>query len=240
MQQLPERDLRHEPEWLDGLRAGDRRALARAVEAYSGMLHLRLGHGFSTTSDGQRVRLRVHDPEERDEIVQETFARAFRASARSRYSGSSDYGAYLLRICRNLAIDRFRRTCSERAVIAPAAVDLLERAPMREDDGSSGVGGSPERAVARNQIAGLMRDFLAELDDQDLRLMRLYAEDDVSQRGAADALGVERHAVRARLADVRSRLLRFMKRRGAIDALDVEQLMQLVTVTAAALSLVMR
>lgn len=226
-------DLRHDPAWLEGLRRGAPEALERAARTYSPMLDARLTYGFSTTTDGQRVRLRVHDPDEREEIVQETFSRAFADDARARYGGESDYGAYLLRICRNLAVDRFRRACAKRRVIAPTAADAVEM--LAEAADASGPGRSPENQVAAGQVRALIVEFLATLDERDLHLLRLYSESDLSQRQAADVLGVERHAVRAMTASIRTRLLRFMKRKRAIDALEPEQLLDLVTATAAVL-----
>ena len=235
-------DLRHDPDWLAAFKRGDEGAMARVVREYQPMLQERLQRGFFTSAGGSRIRLRVHDVDERDDLIQDTFARAFRASARRSYSGESDYGAFLLRICRNLTIDRFRRTCTERDMIAPDAFDRLDRmTPGETMDWSGGhraFGKGPEAEAQRSQLSGHLREFLSSLPDEDLQLITLYSEGDMSQRQAADALGIERHQVRSMLGSVRSRLLKFMKRRHLIDTLDAERLLELVTASVTFIALV--
>ncbi len=236
-------DLRHHPNWLSQFQKGDQAALTQAVEHYQTMLEKRLQRGFFTAAGGSRIRLRVHDQDERDDIVQDTFARAFRASARTSYSGQSDYGAYLLRIARNLTIDRFRKSCTERDMIAPDAFEKLDR--IATDDqlawsgGHAALGRGPEAEAARSQIRGHLREFLATLSDEELQLITLYSEGDMSQRQAADSLGIERHQVRAMLTSVRGRLLKFMKRRNLIDSLDAERLLELVAASVTFIALVL-
>ena len=238
-----QQDLRHDPDWLAAFKRGDEKALARAVTTYQSMLQERLQRGFFTSAGGGRVRLRVHDVDERDDIIQDTFARAFRASARRSYSGESDYGAYLLRICRNLTVDRFRTACTERDMIAPDAYDRLDRmSPSDVADWSGAhkaLGRGPEAAAQRAEISAHLRDFLTTLSDSELQLITLYSEGEMSQRQAADALGIERHQVRSLLASVRSRLLKFMKRRNLIDSLDAERLLELVTASVTFVALVL-
>jgi RNA polymerase sigma factor (sigma-70 family) len=235
-------DLRHDLDWLAAFQRGDVEALGRAVEEYQSMLQERLQRGFFTAAGGTRIRLRVHDVDERDDLIQDTFARAFRASAREAYSGSGDYGAYLLRICRNLTIDRFRRTCTERDMIAPDAFERLDRTSAHESldwsGGHQAFGRGPEASAQRSQLAGHLREFFATLSDEDIRLITLYSEGDMSQRQAADALGIERHQVRSMLSSVRLRLLKFMKRRHLIDTLDAERLLELVTASVTFIALV--
>jgi RNA polymerase sigma factor (sigma-70 family) len=235
-------DLRHDPNWLADFKTGEEAALALVVSEYQGMLQERLQRGFFTAASGSRIRLRVHDVDERDDLIQDTFARAFRPSSRRAYSGESDYGAYLLRICRNLTIDRFRRTCTERDMIAPDAFDRLDRmSPVETLEWSGGhhaFGKGPEAEAQRSQLAGHLREFFETLSDEDLQLITLYSEGDMSQRQAADSLGVERHQVRSMLASVRGRLLKFMKRRHLIDTLDAERLLELVTASVTFIALV--
>ncbi|MFT6398650.1 MAG: RNA polymerase sigma factor (sigma-70 family) [Bradymonadia bacterium] len=236
-------DLRHDPTWLSQFKTGDQGALTLAVEAYQTMLQERLQRGFFTAAGGSRIRLRVHEQDERDDIVQDTFARAFRASARAAYSGESDYGAYLLRIARNLTIDRFRKSCTERDMIAPDAFEKLDR--IATDDqlawagGHAAFGRGPEAEAQRSQITTHLREFLATLSDEDLQLITLYSEGEMSQRQAADTLGIERHQVRAMLVSVRERLLKFMKRRNLIDSLDAARLLELVTASVTFIALVL-
>ena len=236
-------DLRHDPDWLPAFKRGDEWALARAVEFYQPMLQERLQRGFFTSAGGGRVRLRVHDVDERDDLVQDTFARAFGASARGSYSGDGDYGAYLLRVCRNLTVDRFREACAERDMIVPNAHDLLDRMSTGDaaewPDGHRAFGRGPEAAAQRAEITTHLREFLAMLSDAELQLITLYSEGNMSQRQAADALGIERHQIRSMLGAVRYRLLKFMKRRQLIDTLDAERLLELVTASVIFIALVL-
>ena len=70
--------LMHEdPHWLAGYRRGDAEALQRVFETHSEELKRLLLTGLVTKSEGKRVRIRIQDPDERDEILNEVFARAF-------------------------------------------------------------------------------------------------------------------------------------------------------------------
>jgi RNA polymerase sigma-70 factor (ECF subfamily) len=79
---------------LDDLRAGDRETFARLVDAYSPQIY--------------RLALRMlRDPQEAEDVLQETFLNAFRAL--DGFEGRSSLGTWLYRIAANQALMRLRR-----------------------------------------------------------------------------------------------------------------------------------
>jgi len=89
---------------LDALRRGDREAFAQMVETYSPQVFRLASH-------------MLHDPQEAEDVLQETFLNAFRAIGR--FEGRSSLGTWLYRIAANQALMRLRRR-------APAAVSIDE------------------------------------------------------------------------------------------------------------------
>ena len=89
---------------LDDLRAGDRETFARMVDAYSPQVY--------------RLALRMlRDPQEAEDVLQETFLNAYRAL--EGFEGRSSLGTWLYRIAANQALMRLRRH-------EPAAVSVDE------------------------------------------------------------------------------------------------------------------
>ncbi|MEW6567472.1 MAG: RNA polymerase sigma factor [Chloroflexota bacterium] len=83
-----------QPVSLEALRAGDRESFARLVDAYSTPLY--------------RLALRlVGDPQEAEDVLQETFLNAYRGLAG--FGSRSSLGTWLYRIATNQALMRLRR-----------------------------------------------------------------------------------------------------------------------------------
>jgi len=79
---------------LDALQRGDREAFSHLVETYSPQIY-RLG-----------LRM-LRDPQEAEDVLQETFLNAFRAIGR--FEGRSSLATWLYRIAANQALMRLRR-----------------------------------------------------------------------------------------------------------------------------------
>jgi RNA polymerase sigma factor (sigma-70 family) len=123
-----------------------------------------------------------HSVEEAD-LVQEVFARAFARPARLGYDGLRDYNQYLFGIASNLLVDRARLRSRE----IPTGEAELEAAA-----------GSSETSWQTSDpaILAVVKRYLARLPD-DLRAVHQARNDrGLSQRQAADWLGVSRQNLR--------------------------------------------
>lgn len=181
-----------------------------------------LAAGFSTRTSNGRVRLQVPDATERDDVVQDVFARLAAASKR----GITVTAPYARTVCRSVVIDRFRVATTESARAVRDTDDrLLETGELASADdqlraGSRGLAGSPESNAIRSATREFLTRFVAELSTQELRLLQLLARDEMSQRQAADQLKIQRNHVRKMQQEIRTRLMRELKKEGLIDSLD--------------------
>lgn len=226
--------LHSDPHWLAGYRRGDTAALQRIVDEHGDELRRILEVGLVTRSDGQRVRLRIVDPDARDEIVNEVFARAFSDATRRNYKGVAPFFPYLCRICRNVVVDRHHESRRQAELFRSDNVEspsggwaFSDRAADWET-GPISMGRSPELSAARAQLATALSEFMSSLSDQERALLRAYYEDDASQRAAAESLGVDRNRVRYLVAGVRRRLLVHMRNEKVIQELDPGQLLEII------------
>jgi RNA polymerase sigma factor (sigma-70 family) len=133
--------------------------------------------------------------------VQETFARAFAARARTAYNGIDPYRPYLMRIAKNLLIDRFRASAKQ-------AVEL-------PDDVEFELGEEPvDRDWEQRRAATL--EYLATLDAFTREIVRLRFEQELSQDDAAARIGCSRRRVRTSEANVQKQLRRWLSKRGLL------------------------
>jgi RNA polymerase sigma-70 factor (ECF subfamily) len=193
---------------LDGFRRGDRAALERVYDHYVDHLAAFLRGGFTFSSKGETLAFKGYrSPADLQDMLQETFCRAFSPRARQAYDGIHPFKSYLLTIARNLTIDRFRRQVREvfEPVDGGGPGDRL-------DGGGPGLDGepagppSPERELLDREVAEIVRGFYAELDARDRRVLRVYFEGDEGQRAAAAELEMTRHQLRKAIGRIRKRL----------------------------------
>jgi RNA polymerase sigma-70 factor (ECF subfamily) len=96
---------------VEALRSGDRQAFADLVDAYSPLIY--------------RLALRMlRDPQDAEDVLQETFLNAYRAL--DRFEGRSSLGTWLYRIAANQALMRLRK-------VEPPLVSVDD--PVRGADG---------------------------------------------------------------------------------------------------------
>jgi RNA polymerase sigma-70 factor (ECF subfamily) len=176
--------LRSRPDLLDSFRKGDRAALEEVYWAYVDRVVWFL-------------RRSVRPGEVRD-LLQEVFIRAFSESSRAAYDGVRDYGPYLLTVARNLVVDAARKSGRELS---------LEDLPFEEPAATE------ERAVewADSDTMRIVESYLQSLSDEvrgvhDARYVR-----GLSQRDAADHLGITRQQLRTLEAKLRTGLARALK-----------------------------
>ena len=168
---------------LAAFRAGTRDALSEVYRAYAPGLAATLARGMGFSRDGERFQLRgVRGAFELDDILQDTFMRAFTPQARERYDGLRPYHSYLAAIARNLLIDRYRQR---------GTLD-------RELRGAVSGPANPEELLADRRLRAIHDSFLASLDAHDRKLVELRFEQGLSRREVGEALGLSAMRLRWR------------------------------------------
>ena len=191
---------------LDRFRRGERAALAAVFEHYVDDVATLARRGFVIESSGHVV-VRGAGRDGEYELVQETFAKAFADKARLAYDGLSPYRPYLLRITKNLMIDRYRAEQKAARTIDLDGVDLDALQPAAEEP--------PDLHWQR--LATATAEYLATLDPQQREFVKLRFEDGQSQDRVAEMLGHSRRKVRTLEAAVQKGLRTWLKRRGFLD-----------------------
>jgi RNA polymerase sigma-70 factor (ECF subfamily) len=194
---------------LRGFRAGDPAALREVYRAHADDVARLLRFGFSFESAGRAHRFVGYDSAfELQDALHETFRRAFEPGARTGYDGVRPYAPYLRTIARNVVLRAFR---AQRQLFPIAdggpddegAVVLADTEP------------SPEHAALKSELDAIVREFLEQLPEDDRRLLTVRFVEGLSQRDAAEALGLGRQQVRSREARLRAALLAHLRARDA-------------------------
>lgn len=199
---------------MRGFKAGERAALTEVYQRHAEEVALLLRHGFSFEAGGHRHRfVGFGSGFELQDVLHETFRRAFEPRARVAYDGIRPYGAYVCTIARNLVLRSYRA----REVLFPLVDGEPASAPSITpiDDGPS-----PERSLHDAEVRELVAGFLATLAPDERRLLELRFVEGLSQRDAADALGLGRQRVRTREQRLRAKLLAYLRERGEAALVD--------------------
>lgn len=165
---------------LEAFRHGDREALERVYYAY--------------VDDVARA---VRDRE----LIQEVFVRAFSESARLAYDGLRPYRPYLLRIAKNLVVDRARKSGRE---VELDDTDLAIDAP------------APEESLHAARLREATAEFTAGLTPEEKRFVQLRYEEGLSQIDAASEMKATRRRMRTLEKRVEEGLVQFLRNRGLI------------------------
>lgn len=177
---------------IEALQAGDREAYAAMVEQYSDQLY--------------RLALRMlGNPQEAEDVVQETYLNAFRAI--HRFEGRSSLGTWLYRIAANQALMRLRKN-------QPDLVSVDEPLPGKE--------GSLIPRQLKDWCCLPEKDFMTHETQEQLELainmlspalkaaFVLRDLHGLSTREAADVLDISESAVKTRLLRARLELREIM------------------------------
>ena len=143
-------------------------------------------------------------PEDSEECVSDTWLRSWNAIPPKR---PDPLGAFLARITRNLALDRWRRDHAEKryAGETPLVLEELEDVVSGE---------SLEAELQRRELIRALNGFLGSLTegDRDLVLRRYLAMETLES--LARRRGLSPSAVRKRLGKLRERLREHLRREG--------------------------
>jgi RNA polymerase sigma factor (sigma-70 family) len=201
-------------ELLRGFKAGERGALTEIYRRHAEEVALLLRHGFGFEAGGRRHRfVGFGSGFELQDALHETFRRAFEPRAREGYDGIRPYGAYVTTIARNLVLRSFRA----REILFPIDGEAPSVTAMVA---AIDTGPSPEREVHDAEVRELIAGFLATLEPVERRLIELRFVEGLSQRDAADALGLGRQRIRTREKQLRLRLLAYLRERGEAALVD--------------------
>ena len=164
---------------LLAFRRGEREALARVYWHYVERVERALRRGFLAGD----VRVPgLTDDDAVAELIQETFARAFSPAARERFDGIRRYEPYLLRIARNLMVDRARLNHR----VKPS--DDLEDCPELADE--------IEEDLSRRAEADAAKAYLRTLNEESQHFVELRYQEDLSQEEIASRMKITRRRVR--------------------------------------------
>lgn len=218
------RDTPRDPKFWQAFQDGAEWALASIYEEQAPALYRFLGRGFSFSS-GQRqlraARLGAHGLD-LDDLVQETFRRAFGRRARAAYDGVRPYRNYLFTIARNVALTelaRGQRVVPMGEAFAPGP-ELERLSPterqvaraLRERDGDG-----LEATLEGRELAGLVNRFVAALSPEEAEVFTARFVEDRPQQQLADALGCTRSRVRSLETQLRRRFQDTVRDSGYFD-----------------------
>lgn len=180
-------DLTRNRALLDAFRRGERAALERVYRAHVDDVVRLFRHGFVA---GEARVAGLGDLDRCLELTQDVFLRAFSPAARAGYDGLRPYRPYLLRIARNLLIDRLRAGGREVPLAAvadgPEAEARLFPPEVPE----------PEADLHRQRLKEATQAFLASQDAELQRFVTLRFVEDRSQYEVLEAMAVTRRRVR--------------------------------------------
>ncbi|HSM92928.1 MAG TPA: RNA polymerase sigma factor [Anaeromyxobacteraceae bacterium] len=164
--------------------AGDAEALRALYDTHRPDVH-RLARGFAGL-----------DPDDVDDVVQETFVRAFRHLAGLEHPGR--FGPWLLTIARNRALSRLARRRSEAATAAEFG---------REAEAHLEVEAEPPDPEAGLELDVVRRVIASLPDGPEKETVHLfYVEGNLSARQIAERLGVGKSAITMRLERFRAKV----------------------------------
>lgn len=206
---VSERTLEGDRSLLTRFRDGEQGALAEVFKMYVDDVTRTLRAGVRLRIDGAPTRLPgVASDFELENLIQETFVRAFAPAARLAYDGIRPYGAYLGTIARNLLVDRARkaRRDSKRLVHID---DVEARTASDVPD--------PSLVLEEGQLRAVLRDFKGSLDDEGRRLFEVRYERSLGLRDAARELGLGLFKVRRMDVRLRQDLLTTLRAAGFVE-----------------------
>jgi RNA polymerase sigma factor (sigma-70 family) len=202
-----------DPKLLDDFRAGKAPALERVYRAFLQPLKNFVVRGFAFKSDGRDLYFRgLWTEHDLDDIIQETFRRAFGFKARQSYDGIRPYKNYLFTIARNAVINDLM--CKSRQIpvgealtrdapgdeLGPLESWVLNHWTQIEADVASG----SEERVENLEIYALIAAFLESLSEEEQSFFRSRFLSHCSQETTARRMGWNR----ARVRKLESRLRR--------------------------------
>jgi RNA polymerase sigma-70 factor, ECF subfamily len=164
-------------------REGDQEAFGRLVERYQKKV-LAVAYGL------------IHDPDEAQDLTQETFIRAYHAL--ENYRGTARFYTWLYRITVNLCMDRFRRRA-------------LERAHAVTEEGIEKNSPAPDDVAIQRESNLAIRQAILSLPQDQRAVIILREIEGLSYKEIAQTMDVSIGTVMSRLYYARRRLREILK-----------------------------
>ncbi len=204
---------------LDGFRRGDSEALARVYGEYAPMIGAFISRGFTFSSKGRTLQFNgFKQPFDLENVLQETFVRAFSQRARLSYDGISPYRNYLIAIARNFVLSELRR----REVAMSQLCVEGEGSPESQLSADGAVlAGSPapsgEAEVMRRELIALVERFREGLGSTERTFFQARFEERLIQVEAGRRVGISHMQSRTLEKKLRQRFLKFMRAQGYLE-----------------------
>jgi RNA polymerase sigma factor (sigma-70 family) len=195
--------FRGDPERLRRFRDGDPEVMEEVYWAYVDRVTGIVRFGFTVPGSLARVPGVAGRADEAAELVQEIFARVFSKSCRLGFDGLREFGPYLHAIARNVLADWARRRGREipSGWLEQTASSLPE--PLAEE----------ESPWSDPDTMALVRAYIEKLPPLERAVHDALYRQGLSQRTAAEALGITRQRLRTLEGRLRQGLRKALKRR---------------------------
>jgi RNA polymerase sigma factor (sigma-70 family) len=195
--------FRGDPQRLRRFREGDPAVMEEVYWAYVDKVAGIVRFGFTAPGSAARVPGVAGRADEAAELVQEIFARVFARSCRLGFDGLRDFGPYLFAIARNTLADWARRRGREvpSGWLESTAAELPD--PLPEE----------EAPWADPDTVALVQTYLKGLPPLERAVHEALYVKGLSQRTAAETLGLTRQKLRTLEGHLRTGLRKLIKRR---------------------------
>ena len=196
---------------LKAFREGQPEAITEVFQTYVHDISSFLQRGFVFSSSGRSCRFEGYrDSFELQDAVQEIFVKAFSERARMQYDGLRSYKSYLLGIAKNFVIDEYRKVESKMRWYR------LEDSEATVNEASEWSGSKPETEarLESDELADLIQGFVASLGCDERKVFDARFTRGLSQRNAAEDVGITRMKLRLVEYRIRSKALKFFKNTG--------------------------
>lgn len=145
------------------------------------------------------------DREEAEDIVQETFVRAYRS--RERFRGECSYPTWLFQIAINLCIDRARHLRMNEIISLDSSMDGEEGGGWEPSDWSQ----DPLRELERAELRERVQQSLGTLPERLRKVITLYFMQGMSYEEIASTLDCSIGTVKSRMFAAKARLVRKLR-----------------------------
>ncbi len=146
--------------------------------------------------------------QEAQDLTQEVFLRVFR-TVKSFRAGEGSFTVWLTRLTRNLLIDNYRRTKSERVTDS-----IEDQLPMLEE--KTAIESRTDAMLAGREASEVLQGALARLSPELREAVILRDLEGMEYREIAGALGVPEGTVKSRLNRGRTELARILRRQKVV------------------------
>ncbi|MGF1509460.1 MAG: RNA polymerase sigma factor [Myxococcota bacterium] len=214
-----------QPKFLEDFRAGRSHALDKVYRTYKKPLRHFIVRGFTFKSEGRPMYFAgAYSEADIEDVIHETFRRAFGERARRTYDGIRPYKNYLFTIARNAVITdltaKQRQVPVGEALMRDASGDdmtPLEQWVRSRQLGDEASSCDCDELVENLEIYGLLMGFLEHLNEEEQRFFRLRFLATCSQERTAQEMGWNRARVRKVEDRLRKRFLTHARGSGYLE-----------------------